>query len=89
MFVTKLLLSFIIVCRRFEVQIEIYLPSEQGRLEILRIHTKEMSEHGLLDADVDLEKIAQMTPLHSGAELAGAVRFVAMRIIYIKLSAYA
>jgi transitional endoplasmic reticulum ATPase len=40
-------------------------PDEQGRLEILKIHTKKM----LLEKDVDLKRIAKKTEGWSGADL--------------------
>jgi AAA+ superfamily predicted ATPase len=54
---------------RLEVHMEIGLPDEHGRLQILRIHTKTMRESGLLDSSVKLEEIAQLTKNFSGAEL--------------------
>ena len=39
---------------RLEVHLEIGLPDEAGRLQILQIHTKQMAKHGLLADDVDL-----------------------------------
>jgi vesicle-fusing ATPase len=59
---------------RLEVHMEIGLPDEEGRLQILRIHTKTMRESGLLDPSVKLEEIAQLTKNYSGAELEGLVR---------------
>ena len=40
---------------RFDREIDIGVPDETGRLEVLRIHTKNMK----LDENVDLEAIAQ------------------------------
>lgn len=54
---------------RFEVHIEINLPDHAGRLQILNIHTKKMREHGILGADLDLEKIAHLTKNYTGAEI--------------------
>lgn len=51
---------------RFSVQIEMRVPSEIGRLEILRILTKKMP----IDDDVDLEMIASETQGFVGADLA-------------------
>ena len=51
---------------RFDRQIQVTLPAESGRLEILTIHTKTMPLH----ADVDLSRIAKVTSGFSGAELA-------------------
>lgn len=42
---------------RFDREIDIGVPDEVGRLEVLRIHTKNMK----LSDDVDLEKISQNT----------------------------
>ena len=62
---------------RLEVHLEISLPSEDGRLEILRIHTAKMRTNNILDADVDLEEIAGLTKNFSGAELSGVVKAAA------------
>ncbi len=43
---------------RFEVHIEISLPSEKGRFEILTIHTAEMRKNKVISEEVDLKKIA-------------------------------
>ena len=50
------------------------LPSQKGRLEILRIHTAHMQERGKLGSDVDLEYLASKTRNFSGAEIEGLVR---------------
>ncbi|KAK0389960.1 hypothetical protein NLU13_3533 [Sarocladium strictum] len=62
---------------RLEVHLEISLPDEPGRLEILKIHTSKMRENGLLDPDVDLEELAGSTKNYSGAELNGLVKAAA------------
>ncbi|GKT27829.1 Vesicular-fusion protein SEC18, partial [Aduncisulcus paluster] len=59
---------------RFEVHVPIELPNEEGRVEILRIHTKVMTENGVLADDVDLEELAAKTKNFTGAELAGLVK---------------
>lgn len=51
---------------RFDRQIQVNLPTEPGRLEILTIHTRNMP----LDNDVNLERLAKITAGFSGAELA-------------------
>ncbi len=56
---------------RLEVHVEIGLPSEEGRLEILAIHTKDMRSHGHLDGGVDLKDLATRAKNFSGAEIAG------------------
>ena len=39
---------------RLEVHIEIGIPNEPGRLQILKIHTKQLREEKLLAKNVDL-----------------------------------
>lgn len=59
---------------RFEVQVEIHLPDEEGRLQIFKIKTKTMRENGLLAEDVNLAKLAEMTKNFSGAEIEGLIK---------------
>jgi len=59
---------------RLELHVEISLPDDSGRLEILQIHTKDMKSNGLLDDGVSLQDIANTTQNYSGAELEGLVR---------------
>lgn len=59
---------------RFELHIEISLPDEGGRLQILNIHTKSMRAKNVLDADVDLNKIAELTKNFTGAEIESLVK---------------
>ncbi|XP_043224974.1 vesicle-fusing ATPase 1-like [Amphibalanus amphitrite] len=59
---------------RLEVQIEIGLPDEHGRGQILGIHTAKMRGYGKIAPDVDLAELAQLTKNFSGAELEGLVR---------------
>lgn len=59
---------------RLEVQMEISLPNEQGRVQILNIHTKRMREYKKIAPDVDPKEIAVLTKNFSGAELEGLVR---------------
>jgi len=59
---------------RLEVQLEISLPDEHGRVQILNIHTAQIKENGKLGEDVDILELAQKTKNFSGAELAGLVR---------------
>lgn len=51
---------------RFDRQIQVVLPTEEGRMEILKIHTKSMP----LGPSVQLDRIAKVTPGFSGADLA-------------------
>eukprot|EP00818_Percolomonas_sp_WS_P003370 CAMPEP_0117445534 /NCGR_PEP_ID=MMETSP0759-20121206/5848_1 /TAXON_ID=63605 /ORGANISM="Percolomonas cosmopolitus, Strain WS" /LENGTH=779 /DNA_ID=CAMNT_0005237719 /DNA_START=141 /DNA_END=2480 /DNA_ORIENTATION=+ len=59
---------------RFEVQMEIGLPDEGGRLQILNIHTAEMNQNNALDKDVDLKELSARTKNFSGAEIEGLVK---------------
>ncbi|KAJ0979968.1 hypothetical protein J5N97_015442 [Dioscorea zingiberensis] len=59
---------------RLEVHVEINLPDENGRLQILQIHTNKMKENSFLSADVSLEELAARTKNYSGAELEGVVK---------------
>ena len=51
---------------RFDREIDIGVPDEIGRMEILRIHTKNMK----LDEDVDLASLAKETHGFVGADMA-------------------
>ena len=55
---------------------EISLPDEAGREQILRIHTTDMVKGKLLDvvAEHRLPELATLTKNFSGAELSGLVR---------------
>ncbi|RNA29924.1 vesicle-fusing ATPase 1-like [Brachionus plicatilis] len=59
---------------RLEVQLEISLPDETGRLHILQIHTAKMKEHGKLHSSVNLAELAALSKNFSGAEIEGLVR---------------
>lgn len=59
---------------RLEVHVEISLPDEKGRVEILNIHTKNMRAGGYLDQDVSIPGLAAATKNFSGAEIEGLVR---------------
>uniref|UniRef100_A0A452ZKJ0 Vesicle-fusing ATPase n=1 Tax=Aegilops tauschii subsp. strangulata TaxID=200361 RepID=A0A452ZKJ0_AEGTS len=59
---------------RLEVHIEINLPDENGRLQILQIHTSKMRESSFLSPDVNLQELAARTKNYSGAELEGVVK---------------
>lgn len=56
---------------RLEVQLEIHLPDEKGRESIFKIHTEKMRKNGKLNSDVDIKRLAKMTPNYSGAEIFG------------------
>ncbi|KAL5836819.1 hypothetical protein ACOSQ3_013988 [Xanthoceras sorbifolium] len=59
---------------RLEVQVEISLPDENGRLQILQIHTNKMKENSFLAPDINLQELAARTKNYSGAELEGVVK---------------
>ncbi|KAK4224988.1 P-loop containing nucleoside triphosphate hydrolase protein [Podospora fimiseda] len=59
---------------RLEVQIEISLPDEFGRSQILKIHTSKMKENNVMGSDVDIVELAAKTKNFSGAELSGLVK---------------
>ncbi len=62
---------------RFDREIEIGIPNRKGRLEILKIHTRNMP----LADDVDLEKIADITHGFVGADLAALCKEAAMNVL--------
>jgi transitional endoplasmic reticulum ATPase len=66
---------------RFDREIDIGIPDATGRLEILRIHTKNMR----LNDDVDLEKIASESHGHVGADLAALCSEAALQQIREKM----
>uniref|UniRef100_A0A453EFQ1 AAA+ ATPase domain-containing protein n=1 Tax=Aegilops tauschii subsp. strangulata TaxID=200361 RepID=A0A453EFQ1_AEGTS len=66
---------------RFDREIDISVPDEVGRLEVLRIHTKNMK----LDEDVNLEVIAKDTHGYVGADLAALCTEAALQCIREKM----
>ncbi|OMO75783.1 hypothetical protein COLO4_25876 [Corchorus olitorius] len=66
---------------RFDREIDIGVPDEIGRLEVLRIHTKNMK----LAEDVDLERVAKNTHGHVGADLAALCTEAALQCIREKM----
>ena len=59
---------------RFDRQVQVGLPTEQGRLEILKIHTKKVT----LAENAHLDRIARVTAGFSGADLANIVNEAAL-----------
>jgi transitional endoplasmic reticulum ATPase len=55
---------------RFDREIEIGVPNEEGRLDILKIHTRNVP----LNDDVDLEAIAKRTHGYIGADISALVK---------------
>ena len=66
---------------RFDREIDIGVPDEVGRLEVLRIHTKNMK----LDENVDLEKVSKETHGFVGADLAALSTEAALQCIREKM----
>jgi transitional endoplasmic reticulum ATPase len=66
---------------RFDKEIDIGVPDEIGRIEILRIHTKNMK----LDEEVELLSIAKDTHGYVGADLAQLCSEAAMQCIREKM----
>ncbi|KAG5179613.1 P-loop containing nucleoside triphosphate hydrolase protein [Tribonema minus] len=64
---------------RLEVHVEIGLPDETGRLQIITIHTSKMKEHGRIDTTAleHLPELARRTKNFSGAEIEGLVKSAA------------
>lgn len=59
---------------RLEVHMEITLPDEMGRSQILAIHTARMRANDVIERDVDVEELAKLTRNFSGAEISGLVK---------------
>ncbi len=59
---------------RFDRQVLVDRPDKQGRIEILKVHSRKIS----LDSAIALEDIAALTPGFSGADLANLVNEAAI-----------
>lgn len=66
---------------RFDREIDIGVPDEVGRMEILRIHTRNMK----LSEDVDLSEIAKSSHGFTGADLAAVCTEAALQCIREKM----
>ncbi|KJE95921.1 valosin-containing protein [Capsaspora owczarzaki ATCC 30864] len=66
---------------RFDREVDIGIPDATGRLEVLRIHTKNMK----LGADVDLEQIANETHGYVGSDVAALCSEAALQQIREKM----
>jgi 26S proteasome subunit P45 family len=62
---------------RFDREIEIGVPGVAGRLNILKIHTRNMP----LDKDVDLKRLSEVTHGFVGADLASLAKEAAMIVL--------
>src|SRR4051812_27233326 len=59
---------------RFDRVVLVDRPDKKGRLEILQVHSRKVK----LASDVDMEKLAAMTPGFSGADLANLINEAAL-----------
>eukprot|EP00960_Hanusia_phi_P059808 764295-Hanusia_phi.AAC.7 len=66
---------------RFDREVDIGVPDETGRMEVLRIHTKNMK----LSDDVNLEQVARETHGYVGADLAALCTEAALQCIREKM----
>ena len=64
-----------------QAEVDIGVPDENGRLEVLRIKTKNMK----LGEDVDLEQLAKETHGYVGADIAALCTEAAMQCIREKM----
>lgn len=62
---------------RLEVKIEIGLPDEHGRVQILQIHTEKFRKVGIMQSDISIPDLARRTKNFTGAEIAGFCRSAA------------
>jgi len=62
---------------RFDREVEINVPNKEGRLAILKIHTRNMP----LDKNVDLDKLASVTHGFVGADLSALAKESAMAVL--------
>ncbi len=66
---------------RFDREIDLGVPDEVGRMEVLRIHTRDMK----LDEDVNIKSVAHETHGYVGADLAQLCSEAAMQCIREKM----
>lgn len=62
---------------RFDRRIIVDLPDQQGRVDILKVHAKNV----LMESNVDFEVIARATPGASGADLENIINEAALRAV--------
>jgi transitional endoplasmic reticulum ATPase len=68
---------------RFDRIVEVPIPDKEARMEILRIHTKKK----ILDNDVDLGKIVELTEGWTGADIGNMVNTAALSAIKERIMA--
>lgn len=71
---------------RIEIHVEIKLPDVNGRKQIFNIHTNKMQTNNMIDKDVDINILAQMTENYSGADIETIVRNAGTMAIHEKLA---
>lgn len=59
---------------RIEVHIEVGLPNVEGREQIFRIHTNKMQTNSMMDKDINIKILANLTDNFSGAEIESVVK---------------
>ncbi|CAM0137867.1 transport between ER and Golgi ATPase protein [Umbelopsis sp. WA50703] len=59
---------------RLEVHMEVGLPDAFGRQQIWKIHTAKMRESNILDPEVNIELLTELSANYTGAEIAGVVK---------------
>ncbi|KAI8501313.1 spermatogenesis-associated protein 5-like protein 1 [Branchiostoma belcheri] len=62
---------------RFDKEVHVGVPSQQDRLEILQVVSRDMS----LAEDVDLSRLAEMTPGYTGADLTAVCHLAAYSLL--------
>lgn len=62
---------------RFEVHIEIKLPTLDERKEIIEIHCSKMTKNGAIEESVDFSDLAKRTHNFTGAEINGLIKSAA------------
>ena len=67
------------------MHVEIGLPDEHGREQVLRIHTKSMRENSYIGDDVDLSELAVLTKNFSGAEIEALVKSAASHALNLEI----
>lgn len=71
---------------RFEVHIEVGLPDDEGRIEIFKIHMKELSKNNYLDKDIDIVQLSKLTENFTGAEIESVVKNAVSKSIRSKIN---
>lgn len=67
---------------RIGIHVPISLPTEEGRYQILRIHTSQMDQHSLLSKDVDLRHLSKITTNYTGSELEQMVQIASSSALH-------